>query len=124
MIIKSDWHIHSEASYDASLTLEKIYGNAKKYGFEKVGITDHVNFNDEKFTADFKNSCETVKKFQKEHKDIILGVELTPIEKPLYDYIKKQVRKKALSLLIRMSFFLLSFLLQRKSLYPAECATV
>jgi len=48
-MIRSDWHIHSEASYDASLPLKEIYEKATQYGFEKVGITDHANFNDEKF---------------------------------------------------------------------------
>lgn len=49
MIIHSDWHIHSEASYDSSLPVREIEENSKKFGFEKIGITDHVNFNDTKF---------------------------------------------------------------------------
>ena len=36
MIIKSDWHIHSSASYDATVTLDVIANNAKEYGFKKV----------------------------------------------------------------------------------------
>ena len=48
MIIKSDWHIHTKCSYDATLSLESIISDAKKYGFKKVGIADHANFNDEK----------------------------------------------------------------------------
>ena len=89
MIIKSDWHIHSESSYDATLTLEEISEKAKKCGIEKIGITDHVNFNDEKFLGDLKLSAKRVKEFQKKHTETILGVELTPIEKPEFDFIEK-----------------------------------
>jgi len=89
MIIRSDWHIHSAASYDASLSLEEIYNNAKSFGFKKVGITDHANFNDDKFMSDLRISAKTVKDFQKDHPDMVLGVELTPIEKPEFDYIAK-----------------------------------
>ena len=89
MIIKYDWHIHSESSYDATLTLEEIAKRAKENGIEKIGITDHLNFNDEKFISDLKNSAKSVKEFQKKHNEVILGVELTPIEKPEYDYIEK-----------------------------------
>ena len=88
-MIRSDWHIHSEASYDATLSLAEIAANAKLFGFEKVGITDHVNFNDEKFLGDLRHSAEIVKAFQKEHPNVILGVELTPIEKPEFDYIAR-----------------------------------
>ena len=89
MIINSDFHIHSEYSYDASLPLSEIWENAKKLGFSKIGITDHVNFNDEKFLGDLAASAEAVREFQKTHPDMILGVELTPIEKPEFDYIAK-----------------------------------
>ena len=88
MIIKSDWHIHSEASYDSSLPLSEIVENAKKFGFEKIGITDHFNYNDEKFYADVKKSAKIVTAAQSENKNLILGVELTPIAKPEFDYIK------------------------------------
>ena len=89
MIIKSDWHIHSEYSYDAKLSLSEIWENAKSFGFEKIGITDHMNFNDEKFLGDISASSEGVREFQKNHPEVILGVELTPIEKPEFDYIAK-----------------------------------
>ncbi|MBE6597628.1 MAG: PHP domain-containing protein [Ruminococcaceae bacterium] len=89
MIIKSDWHIHSEASYDATLPLDGIAAGAERFGFEKVGITDHANFNDEAFLGDLKRSVESVKKFQQDHPNFVLGVELTPIEKPEFDYIAK-----------------------------------
>lgn len=89
MIIHSDWHIHSEASYDATLPLPTIAEYAKKFGYVQIGITDHANFNDEKFLGDLKNSSRSVKEFQKEHPEVILGVELTPIEKPQFDYIAK-----------------------------------
>ena len=89
MIIQSDWHIHSESSYDATLTLEEIARKAKEQGFKQVGITDHVNFNDDKFLGNLKSSAKSVKAFQMQHPEIILGVELTPIEKPEFDFIEK-----------------------------------
>lgn len=89
MIIMSDWHIHSEFSYDSKLTLEEIMRKSKEFGFKKIGITDHVNFNDEKFLGDLKNSATNVKEFQKNHPEVILGVELTPIEMPEFEYILK-----------------------------------
>ena len=89
MMIRSDWHIHSEASYDASLTLEEIAQGAQKFGFESIGITDHANFNDDQFLQDLRRSAESVTEFQKNHSNVILGVELTPIEKPEFDYIQK-----------------------------------
>ena len=87
MLIHSDWHIHSEASYDASLTLKEIADNARAYGFRQFGITDHLNFNDEKFLGDLKRSTELVREFQKTCPQMVQGVELTPIEKPEFDHI-------------------------------------
>ena len=89
MIIRSDWHIHSEASYDATLPLEEIIVGAAKLGYEKIGITDHANFNDEKFLSDLRLCAKNVKEIQKKHPNVILGVELTPIEKPEFDYIAR-----------------------------------
>ena len=87
MIIKSDWHVHSEYSYDAKISLETIGDNAKVQGLINVGITDHLNFNDQKFTTDLINSVNGVKKAQEKYPFMVLGVELTPIEKPEFDYI-------------------------------------
>ena len=43
-IYTSDWHIHTEASYDGELTFPELIKNAKEYGITQFGITDHVNF--------------------------------------------------------------------------------
>ena len=40
----SDWHIHSEASYDADLKVPNLIESAKKNGIKQFGITDHVNY--------------------------------------------------------------------------------
>ena len=88
-MIHSDWHIHSEYSYDADNTLKEITDAAKKQGLYRVGITDHANYNDEKFIGDLTRSAEAVNALKRENPLIILGVELTPIEKPLFDYISK-----------------------------------
>jgi len=87
MIIHSDWHIHSEYSYDAKNPLSLIAEDAKRQGLTHIGITDHANFNDKKFLGDLQNSVNGVKIAQKEFPFMILGVELTPIEQPEFDYI-------------------------------------
>ncbi len=89
MIIHSDWHIHSEASYDASLTLDDIAAGAAKFNFRKMGVTDHVNFNDRKFAADLKKSAVSVNAYKKTFPNIVSGVELTPIAKAEFDYIAR-----------------------------------
>ena len=86
MMIKSDWHIHTEYSYDAKIPLEEIATNAKAYGFVNVGITDHANYNDEQFLGDLDNSAKNVLEFRKKHPEMILGVELTPIEKYCFSW--------------------------------------
>lgn len=86
-MIHSDWHIHSEASYDASLPLSEIAAAAEKNGFKQIGITDHLNLNDAKFIGDLKRSSELVTTFQKTYPKMVLGVELTPIALPEFEYI-------------------------------------
>ncbi len=88
MIINSDFHIHSEFSYDATLPLEVICKGAEDVGFRKIGITDHLNYNDESFIGDLRGSALAVKEIQKKYKNVILGVELTPIELPEFEYAK------------------------------------
>ena len=86
-MIHSDWHIHSEYSYDAQNPLELIAQNAQAQGLRQIGITDHANFNDTKFMGDLQASVAGVKEIQKKYPFMVLGVELTPIEKPEFDYI-------------------------------------
>lgn len=86
-MIHSDWHIHSEYTYDATSTLETIATRAREQGLRFVGITDHANFNDEVFMGDLRASAAGVKAAQKKYPYMILGVELTPIEKSEFDYI-------------------------------------
>ena len=61
MIIRSDWHIHSEFSYDATSTLEAIALNAKDQGLRFIGITDHANYNDKEFLGALYASAAGVK---------------------------------------------------------------
>ena len=86
-MIHSDWHIHSEFSYDAENTLELIATRGQAQGLRLQGITDHANFNDIKFIGDLKASAAAVKEAQKKYPSLVLGVELTPIEKPEFDYV-------------------------------------
>ena len=88
-IIHSDWHIHSESSYDSVLPLSEIEAVSNSFGFEKIGITDHLNLNDSKFLGDLRASVNSVEQFKLRCNRVVLGVELTPIEKPQFDYIAK-----------------------------------
>lgn len=88
-MIRSDWHIHSEYSYDAALSLETIAQAAMDQGLARVGITDHLNFNDKSFMGNLRDSAAGVKAAREKYPFMVLGVELTPIEKPEYDYIAK-----------------------------------
>lgn len=87
-MIHSDWHIHTTASYDACLPLEALIKRAKEQGLHAFGVTDHANFNDPKFLGDAKTSSKNFKKLQSLCPQMVLGIELTPIEKPQFDYIR------------------------------------
>jgi len=89
MIIHSDWHMHSEASYDSRLSTKEIEEKTELYGFKKFGITDHVNFNDESFLSDLDTSVKIVGELKKRCDRVVFGIELTPIEKPQFDYMAK-----------------------------------
>ncbi len=88
-MIHSDWHIHSEYSYDAKTPLSVIAENAAAQGLRRFGITDHLNFNDTQFLGDINASSTNVLEFRKTCPEMVLGVELTPIEKPRLEYIAK-----------------------------------
>lgn len=87
LIYNTDWHIHSEASYDASLTVEELVNTAKKMGIKKFGITDHANLNIPSFWNNMHESKRLYDKYK--HDGFYFGVELTTIPKSLYDYCAK-----------------------------------
>ena len=89
MLITSDFHIHSEYSYDATLPLETIATTAKACGFTRIGITDHLNYNDPAFIGDVRRSAAAVLEAQEKYPFMSPGVELTPIQKGHFDYIAK-----------------------------------
>ena len=93
-MIHSDFHIHSEYSYDASTPIREIAENASAQGLTLCGVTDHANFNDEKFLGDLRASADAVRKAQSVYPHLILGVELTPIERPEFEYIAKTGRRE------------------------------
>ena len=86
-MIHSDWHIHSSASYDATLPLEQLIADAKAQGLRGFGITDHLNYNDESFWGNIRESAANFKRLRQEFPGMRLGVELTPISKPLLDHL-------------------------------------
>ena len=109
MIIHSDWHIHTDSSYDAHLPLETLIKRAGEQDLRGFGVTDHANFNDPPFLSDLKNSAESVKRLQHTCPTMVAGVELTPIAKPHFDYIAKNGTREG-------------FILPDDRLYPIELA--
>lgn len=89
MMLQSDFHIHSESSYDATLTLDEIAAGAKEAGFTRIGVTDHVNYNDPSFLDDARRSAAAVSAVNEKYPFMLSGVELTPIQRAQFDYIRK-----------------------------------
>lgn len=86
-MIYSDWHIHSEQSYDAILPLDVLVRDARKLGFRRFGVTNHVNYNDESFISNLLDTVRAVGEIQADCPELVLGVELTPVAKPAFDYL-------------------------------------
>lgn len=80
--------MHSDASYDSSYSLEALIEDCRKRGFVSFGVTDHVNYNETTFLDAMKESARKVKEAKKATPELLLGVELTPITKAEYDYLK------------------------------------
>ncbi len=97
-MIHSDFHIHSEHSYDAKLPLEEIAKGAMACGFTRIGISDHLNYNDPPFLQNIYDSAAGVKALQEKYPFMILGVELTPIQKAQFDYIAKNGTREGYAL--------------------------
>lgn len=87
----SDWHIHSNASYDANLPVEELILSAKRIGIKQFGITDHANINIPSFWENMRESRRLYDKYKCE--GFYFGVELTTIPKALYDYCAKHGTK-------------------------------
>ena len=60
----SDWHIHSVASYDASLHVADLVKQAEIQGLTDYGLTDHVNV--PSWIHFLKASRELVRQYQRE----------------------------------------------------------
>lgn len=81
----SDWHIHSEASYDADLKVPDLIESAKINGIKQFGITDHVNYPFMVKHLERSRDLFSANKTEGFH----LGVELTTIPKSQYDFALK-----------------------------------
>lgn len=92
-MIHSDWHIHTDASYDARLPLETLIAAAKEKGMAGFGITDHLNYDTESFWGNIRQSAENYHRLKDQFPRMLLGVELTPVSQPMYDYTKKNGSK-------------------------------
>ncbi len=81
----SDWHIHSVASYDASLHVADLVAQAEKQGMTDYGLTDHVN--DPSWIHFLKASRELVLQYARP--GFHFGVELTTISGYLEAYVRE-----------------------------------
>lgn len=82
---ESDWHIHSEASYDANLKVPDLIVRAKKNGIKHFGITDHVNY---PFMVKHLERARAL--FLANYTEgFHFGVELTTVPKSQYDFAIK-----------------------------------
>lgn len=82
MMYASDFHIHSEASYDARLTVSELFAGAAAQGITEFGTADHVNL------PSWKHYLLTSEKLHdgNPHPGFHLGVELTTISGFEHDY--------------------------------------
>ncbi len=76
-----DWHIHTEASYDATMPYEELIQKAKESGITEFGITEHVNY--PFMIKHLQISKNIMQRKLWQHRDenlkIHLGVELSPM---------------------------------------------
>ncbi len=82
MILQTDFHIHSDASYDAKTPVESIVANTKEFGIHSYGLTDHVNY------PSWLHYLELSKKLYDDNKvpGFHFGVELTVITAEMAAY--------------------------------------
>lgn len=85
MMYTSDWHIHSVASYDASLHVADLISQAQKQGLTEFGLADHVN------APSWIHFLEASAALHKQYAQpgFHLGVELTTISSYLEQYDRK-----------------------------------
>lgn len=85
MIYETDWHIHTEASYDADLKVSDLIERAKQNGIRQFGISDHVNY------PFMVKHLERSKDLFAAHptEGFHFGVELTTLPKSQYDFALK-----------------------------------
>lgn len=85
MIIKDDWHIHSEHSCDgACMKMEDLVRGASEKGIKRFGITDHIHtqFN-------YPDIVNSKKAYEKNRSDnFIFGVEVSCVSKWELDKVK------------------------------------
>ena len=79
----SDWHIHSEASYDAALTLPELFAATERQDIRHFGITDHMNW-PSWIPLYLRRSRELFE--ENRRPGFHLGVELTTRSKYKHDY--------------------------------------
>lgn len=82
---ESDWHIHTEASYDAEIKVPDLIERAAANSVKEFGITDHVNY--PFMVKHLERSAELFNANKKA--GFHLGVELTTLPKSQYEFALK-----------------------------------
>lgn len=85
MFFKSDWHIHSVASYDAKLKVATLLEQSAAQGVTDLGLTDHVNI--PSWIHFLEASAALVKQYKRP--GFHFGIELTTISGYLEAYDRK-----------------------------------
>ncbi len=86
MILQTDFHIHSEASYDAKTPVASIVANTAEFGIHSYGLTDHVNFPSWLHYLELSGSLHAKHQVPGFH----FGVELTVITAEMASYDRQQ----------------------------------
>lgn len=90
-IYTMDWHIHTEASYDATIPLEEIIQKTKEAGITEFGITEHVNYPFMESHLQISKDIFNRKMYQHadDNLNMHFGVELSPISNFQQQYSKE-----------------------------------
>ncbi len=88
-MITSDWHTHTTASPDGTLTVETLCEEARRQGLRVIGMSDHCNFNDAKYRQVMRDSRAAYERHCTQYPELRFGVELSPYSRTVYDALAR-----------------------------------
>lgn len=90
-----DNHIHSHFSMDSKEDMENIIKRAINLGVKHLTFTDHLEYEDNKFTLDLNKYVESIYKYKEKYKkdiNLLTGIEIgyeSNIKNEIEDIINK-----------------------------------